>query len=339
MNPITKKISKLKRQNIILKTKKIKAKAFEESTNPQKITKKNMYALLEADKALIQNPTELHDFTVLYQYLPVIFPTNSYFIAKMIINNKRLLESSEKQFNHLYVGFLPRHINSNEWLIKYVENTMRQKAPQENIQLSSIQKFVRQSVNFAAARNNFKQKYIRTNITEQMKIGKDENHLFHYRGWHYFARHGCECDRLFREHLRAGMTIRGIDYRSVQLGIEANADLWRDQAMNQSFKNWLKVYFEAIKLKDLELRKIDVKILIAFIQAYQKNWKKIRLHEYYQHHREFIDELDLSTPGMMLSAKKVEQLKQKNERMREILEHFLYKNHEREDKEEMDNSK
>ncbi len=301
----------------IEKLRSLKKLKIEKETAPRVIREGNLYALLDADRDLIKEPSDLHELILLYQYLPVIFP-NDRVILSEIINSERVRNASLQETTAPFVNFLAYRISSNEWLVNYIQKVLQTRVPQENIKTSVIKRFVEQSVNFAAARDDFKQRYIRLNITEQMKYGKVENRLPLDHGYFYFTKYD-DCDKIFREHLRCSMIVRGLDYQTVQLGIEANANLWRDQVMNQAFENKFNLYLAMIGAKNLGKRKIDRKVFCMLKQIYRENWKKIRMHEYYQLHHEFIDKLGLATRDMKLSPKKIQRIKQQNANLRNLL--------------------
>lgn len=311
------KLRKFIRIKKIEKLRSLKKLKIEKEAAPQVIREGNLYALLDADRDLIKEPSDLQQLILLYQYLPVIFPSDRVILSE-IINSERVRNASLQETTAPVVNFLVYRISSNKWLVNYIQKVLQTRVPQENIKTSVIKRFVEQSVNFAAARDNFKQRYIRLNITEQMKYGKIENRLPLDHGYFYFIQYD-DCDKIFREHLRCSMIIRGLDYQTVQLGIEANANLWRDQVMNQAFENKFNLYMTIIGGKNLGKRKIDRKVFCMLKQIYQENWKKIRMHEYYQLHHEFIDKLGLATRDMKLSPKKIERIKQQNAYLRNLL--------------------
>ncbi|MBR4418418.1 MAG: hypothetical protein IKT33_00240 [Clostridia bacterium] len=311
------KLRKFIRIKKIEKLRSLKKLKIEKEAAPQTIRKGNLYAMLDADRDLIKEPSDLHELILLYQYLPVIFPSDSVILWK-IIDNERVRNATSNEAKAPVVNFLAYRITSNEWLVNYIQKVLQTRVPQENIKTSVIKRFVEQSVNFAAARDDFKQRYIRVNITKQMKYGKVKNRLPLDHGYFYFAKYD-DCDKIFREHLRCSMMMRGLDYQSVQLGIEANADLWRDQVMNQAFENKFNQYLAMIGAENLGKRKIDSKIFKTLKAVYQKNWKKIRMYDYYQFHHEFIDKLGLATSDMKLSPKKIERIKQQNANLRNLL--------------------
>lgn len=294
------KFNKLKR----VKTLK-KQKVLKKAELPQRIKSKDLYAMLEADQAMLDKQEDVSGLILLYQYLPAIFPDNQ-IIKRLLINNKRIDKVFNGSRKALIAEFLPYHVCDEEWLILYVQNVMQQQVPHVNINIETITNFVKKSPNFKNALDAFKQRFIHEKIVHQMTYRKELKDLPIDRGYLDFADKWA-CDRLFRDHLRAWFIKLGFDYYNVQIGIESNAKLWRRKAMEQTFENLFNncIYFKP----DGKLAKAEQMLLNRVKQIYKKAWLQVREYEYYQYNKQFVDECGTRTPAMKMSPEQLKRLK------------------------------
>ena len=99
--------------------------------------------------------------------------------------------------------------------------------------------------------------------------------------------------------------MKGFDRNTIETNLEKNADIWRKPTMRQAFENVcnLEIFVHDFPQDDLRQKEFYRKK-----HAYRKLWLKYREYEYYQKHKQFIDNLGMATDSMKLSNQEASQL-------------------------------
>lgn len=256
---------------------------------------------------------EMKDIRVLCNNLKHIFPEqNAVDVGVACLEH----QTAKARAKHTYTDdYLPLHTRDNVWLTKYVTNVIAEYEPQQRLRAKHVENFVANSSAFDVMRNEYEQRVIRAQIPFLLNESTpnclmDENCCpYNYKDLPNF-------DQFFRNEVIRSMGRFGINEHNIEIALERNADLWRQQTMVQSFEN---AYYP---LSTDTYKSIAPwwKAFNNLKQAHQAAWLKVREYEYYQDHHEIIDELGLATESMQMKPSELARAKKqllKFERMRD----------------------
>ena len=178
--------------------------------------------------------------------------------------------------------YLPYHLKDTRWMIQYLTNYF------ESCNLHydpyTVQKIVAGFQPFWDARNAYKQRLIKAQIQYAIKTEK-LNGLMEISP--LILRNRPDYDRLFRSEISDGIAKLGIEKKFIEIGLESNADLWRTPTMVRSFVN--RYYPRGTQ---------DPQNIMP---QHCKWWLKKREYEYYQEHKDSVDNYGLETRNMDLN--------------------------------------
>ena len=281
------------------------------------------------------------NFRMLDQFLYDLFPTKHQIAASM---QNICLDDNAQRGHTLTMKDLPYHTRDNIWLAKYVTNAIKQLMkfnedpekchntfakqflPYRNLDgktdlttpdntqpnvkpLPNIVQYVAAGPNFDKYRCRYEQTLVQQYInclSRGMHPAKET-----YAGLQGIN----DYDQFFRCRVVQAMVDLGIDRHSIEISLEINADMWRNQAMHQAFKNIYHAELDETNLCTLLINQ-NPQLFSALIQwreiraKHRRLWLKKREWAYYQKHQAIIDELGLATPNMLLNPEQVKRLDQ-----------------------------
>ncbi len=268
--------------------------------------------------------------------LRTIFPSEDY-----ILENMKNIKLKDRMCSMSYhKGFLLYHTTDENWLAKYLElsynNLVRLRSarmsPSEQIGLikkvpfSYIRSYVANSPKFEALCSRYKQNLVGAYIQITQNSTQDD----------FFAKNLVKVadlqhpqyERLLRDRIVGAMLQLGLDKFSIDLGIELNACLWRQNAREKTFAN----NFRAYDMKNL----VGSKGLMAkyapdkwarltnMAEKLYDKWSQLADYNYYQQYGTAIDQLGLATPNMLITDDKAAKLEEEVESLRFTFECKLY---------------
>ena len=269
---------------------------------------------------------------ILDQYLYDLFPLRGD-LAESVRNLQ--IDDATKQGRTLTMQDLPYHTRDNAWLAQYVTYAIGQlrefnrdpenvtnrfakrllpyqggaTAPTAVVPLPNIAAYVATAPSFDKYRCRYEQALTKEYIN-CLTLG-----LQPAEATHAGIQNKHDYDQFFRCRVVQAMVDVGIDRHSIEVSLETNAELWRDQAMVRAFKN---TYHAELDQPNLCRFLIDQhpELFQSLIQwreiraKHQKLWLKHREYAYYQKHHAIIDELGLATPNMLLTPDQAKRLGQ-----------------------------
>ena len=206
-------------------------------------------------------------------------------------------------------NFLPHNLvvklNDNEWLAKYLQLRIKYlmansglsksitKMPQD-IPLAMVERYVVKSTKLKQKRLAFKDKIVKACIAYCQKNDEDCTTFY-----------GVQYVDLLRTKIYASGIELGIGFKEMDYSIEKHADLWRDEAINVTVHNLLKMDSHFLgEDKRATLRDIDAMTMSEFeareaeLIALLKADYELR---YYKSHQHSIDKCGKKTPMMKLN--------------------------------------
>lgn len=260
-----------------------------------------------------------------------LFPNQEYINA-----NLKNLTPVQKNVKYYKKNFLPFHTRDTFWLANYLEQVFNQtqalkkfssQRAHVGVTLSYIKKYVEESPKFDAVRNYYEQNLVRAYINMTLDYQADD---FFSKGIvKTDERNALNYDQLFRNRVVNAMTFLGVERGSIEIGLEANADLWRDKVKRQTFfNNYSMDNMNAVVSPDGILAKNAPnrwkKLTNMGSKLYQR-WSDLNDYQYYQQHHAVIDKLGTATPNMLITTEKANKLELDTDAMAFEFECLLYK--------------
>lgn len=252
------------------------------------------------NKQTIRKESREKIFNLLDEHVSEFFPKN----GKWYSNCFRQPQEIEKVN-------LPCHLNDFEWLADFMIQTYNIKYIDREIVLD----YVKNSQKFNDARNKYKKEIVKWQINWMSSGGDNwicDDDLFMF---------GKDCDIIFRKGIVDTLLAIGLDFDTIEEGIEKNSKLWREGYMRVAFYN---VYGMINFSLDGNVRSN----LEEPTQEHFENWEKLRLYEYYIKHKESVDKYGKILPAMQMTEEEVRKLKiwLNDEHKKRIKEIEAYKN-------------
>lgn len=207
-------------------------------------------------------------------------------------NNGRWSRNCFKQPKEVEYGNLPCHLRDNAWMSKLMYNVLLDKGifiPQQ-----TIKSFIDNSQLFADLRHE-----------HELRIVKWQINWIRNGGANWLMPEGyCEMAELFSEDvdkiIRGGVlkTLKaiGMDEDVIEEGLEKYSDIWRTSAMELGYSH---VYEPVVYMYGTP-EKAD--------EDHKKNWIANREYEYYQEHKNSVDNYGTITPAMQMTPEEHSKL-------------------------------
>lgn len=216
-----------------------------------------------------------------------------------------------KRSSDLIMINLPCHVRDDLWLAKML------KKDQKLLYISSsdILQFVKNSTFFNEKRFEYERLIIKWQIYWMTYGGENWIVDDSYGGQLIYL--SPQYDLGFRKGIVDTLTKIGINIDAIEEGIEKNAYIWRDHAMNMAFANEYAF--------DSDFEENDQESLRDF----KEKWLKMRKYEYYQRHKDSVDKYGIVEPDMLLSddeaTQLMAQLEQKHKEIESIIKKYMEK--------------
>lgn len=195
-----------------------------------------------------------------------------------------------KRPNDLSMEFLPCHLRDELWLAKMLKINQNEKLFPFSIR--EILEYVKTSEFFKQKRHEYELEIVKW----QMKFIRDGG-----EGW--LCSDDCgiyspSCDIVFRKGVVDTLLAIGMNKDAIEEGIEKNANLWRENFMEQAFSHrYEPVFF---------LSKVQVG---PAEEEHKEKWLKMRRYEYYQRHKKSVDKYGVIEPSMIMTIEEVNETK------------------------------
>lgn len=188
---------------------------------------------------------------------------------------------------------LPCHLRDDLWLAKM----LKQNQKLYFLSTNKVLEFVKTSKLFQEKRKEYEQEIVRWQISYMQHGGE---------GWLASKEYGEEfitfspnIDIGFRKGIVDTLMAIGMNKDAIEEGIEKNAPKWRNALMERAFENEYESVFLSIYNYDLP----------PVVPEFKANWLKLRIYEYYQRHKDYVDKYGVVEPDMLLSNDEVLKLK------------------------------
>ena len=234
-----------------------------------------------------------------------IFPQTKEDVEKIIFSG--IYKDGKPKSDRIYtVDYLPLHLHDDEWLMNYVATVMQMNRPNCKVLNRAIRYFIKKSTAFQKCRADFERlvtgvqaKYMITTAVPNALMKNTLPTAFMLKNENNY-------DVKFRQEVINVMTANGASVENVEQALEEHADVWRKKTMIIAFEN---EYYPLIDIvHDNEKASGWWKRLAKVKQGHQAVWLKRREYDYYQQHKELIDQLGLATPNMKINKYQLKHL-------------------------------
>ena len=215
----------------------------------------------------------------------------------------------ERRKEHSMI-FLPSHLHDSDWLVAMF-NERIPNFPKEVIEI-----YINTNPYFEKKRDKYEQEIVKWQIRYMLNGGDgwicdDEFYMFNP-----------DCDKVFRDGIFKTLTAINMDEERVEEGIEKNRDLWLEKWIKTAFNNIYDSFWDFFSIDDLPKVSED----------HFNMWRRLRIYEYYNDHKNFVDKYGKVLDGMIMKDEEVEELKKKLDiedfKRHKVIEEF-HKNHPR----------
>ncbi|MCQ2382357.1 MAG: hypothetical protein MJ060_00745 [Clostridia bacterium] len=185
------------------------------------------------------------------------------------------------------------------------------------VKKSSVKKFIAIDTEFENARLNYEADIIRAQIKFMLTFirpnglllsagNQNPESIFAPKIYHpMISRFEKDVDKSFRQGVIDSLKLLGLDQHLIEVGLEKNANIWRENTMTDAFYN-------QHKLASLTTEQCIDRVFLHKCYSVRDNlknvWLRQREYEYYQDHQTIINELDLATPNMKISFEEAQNL-------------------------------
>lgn len=237
-------------------------------------------------------------------------------LAKYMLNLAKDEIKQEEQL-HQYLQKLTEEVEAKYPYInkEYQNLPYKNVTPNSKITLATVKKFIETDSEFEIARINYEADIIRAQIEFMISsnqpnglllgtYNQNNNDLFTSTNYHPFiSRLQKNTDKLFRQGAINSLKLLGIDQHLIEVNLEKHANLWRNDTMQDAFFNQHPIPLATDDYLNLHTSYYMREIL-------KLDWLRQREYQYYQDHKEIIDELNLATPNMKMTKEEAEILNQ-----------------------------
>ncbi len=210
------------------------------------------------------------------------------------------------------VDNLPVHIADDRWLANYIVEELKFLAPDSNLSVDKVLKYVKTSSEFQQARLDFEARLAKALIVDANTGMTDKTSAYKKRACLY------EYDEAFRNKIIGYMQVLGGDAYQAELSLEVNANLWRQQSMERAFDEYF--YPQQAMPKDEQ----SYAECCAFREKHRAKWLKYREFTYFSNHTDVVRKAGTVTDNMCISQHEyfntIKELNDYNQIRRDLLE-------------------
>jgi len=204
-----------------------------------------------------------------------------------------------KKSKAIRMGNLPCNLRDDEWLAMMLRDNQKLYF----LSVNRIYKYITTSKFFEEKRHEYELEIVKWQINWMKNDGE---------GWICRNEYGSDCgilmptcDLWFRKGIVDTLMAIDIDLDAIEEGIEKHADLWRDSYMEKAFKNEFEPVFY-IEKEETPLASDE----------HKEKWLKMRRYEYYQSHKDSVDNYGVVSDDMKMSQEEVKKLEKELEIMK-----------------------
>lgn len=209
------------------------------------------------------------------------------------------------------VDNLPIHIDDDRWLAKYIAEELKLLAPDSNLSVDKVLKYVKISPEFQQARLDFEARLAKALIVDANTEMTDQTSAYTKRACLY------EYDEVFRNKIISYMQVLGGNAHQAELSLEVNANLWRQQSMERAFDEYF--YPQQAMPKDEQ----SYAKCCEFREKHRAKWLKYREFTYFSNHANVVREAGTITDNMCISQHEyfntVKKLNEYNQTCRKLM--------------------
>ena len=187
------------------------------------------------------------------------------------------------------VDELPFHLRDINWLTNYVIDYLHNAEPTVEFNAEEVKDFLQKSPAVKHARDNFEQSLIKSLIKCNLhtdKCNQSKNKISRSRNMICY-------EELFRNKILYSADTLGLDHHRAELTLETNAGLWRKEIMKRGF---LEHYYS-------DSTQLNHKQYLAWYNLAKKHfskWFKCREFEYFDKHKNILNEANAVTDNMKI---------------------------------------
>lgn len=209
------------------------------------------------------------------------------------------------------VDNLPIHLDNDRWLAKYIAEELKFLAPDSNLSVDKVLKYVKTSPEFQQARLDFEARLTKALIVDANLEKTDETNVCMKRACLY------EYDEVFRNKIIGYLQVLGGDAYQTELSLENNANLWRQQSMERAFDEF---FYPQYAMPQDEQCYAEC---CAFREKHRAKWLKYREFTYFSNHADVVREAGTVTDNMCISQHEyfntVKELNEYNQTCRKLM--------------------
>lgn len=210
------------------------------------------------------------------------------------------------------VDNLPIHLDDDRWLAKYIAEELKLLAPDSNLSVDKVLKYVKTAPEFQQARLDFEARLTKALIIDANLEKTDETNVGTKRACLY------EYDEVFRNKIIGYLQVLGGDAYQAELSLESNANLWRQQSMVRAFDEF---FYPQYAMPQDEQSYAEC---CAFREKHRARWLKYREFTYFGNHADVVREAGTVTDNMCISQLEyfntVKKLNEYNQTRRKLME-------------------
>lgn len=231
-------------------------------------------------------------------------------LPKIFINNEEVNDILEKEIKNFFPNngewsgicfiqpsevdniYLPCHLRDNDWMSKLLYEDLNKKGifiPQP-----TIKNFMDQSKSFANLRHEHELRIVKWQINW---ICNNGNNWIMPKGYNEFTLlFGEDVDKMIRGGVVETLRTIGMNGDVIEEGLEKYSDIWRLSAMTRGFSHLYEPAEFMAETKDFADK------------DHKKNWLADREYQYYQTHKNSVDNYGTLTPAMQMTPEEHDEL-------------------------------
>ena len=263
------------------------------------------------------------DYTVLMQQLPTLFPTPQQLDVQLANLKRTKRESFTVDYS---TDQLLYHTRDNDWLSKYLLQTVKKQVPDSQLTWQHASMFVQHVDDFDRARTAYERNVVEAQIRYMLNHDEINGLLPAFYSRHDTARYSLCYDYEFRAALVNGLAMNThIPYDTIVETVERRTDLWLRPTMSQTFLNHMgDDYYDVLRIYQKQ-QPAQADAVEKTQLIHREIWLQLRENDYYTQHQAVIDRLGTATPAMRLPEKAVAKLKQAYFKSDEKLQSLMQK--------------
>lgn len=226
-------------------------------------------------------------------------------IKNFFPNSGHWYDNCFRQPSEVGYGNMPCHLRDNAWMSQLLHKVLKDK--RIYIKPHAIKQFMDNSETFAELRHQHELKIVEWQIDWVMSGG--ENWLMPKGTDEFSLLFSEDVDKIIRGGVVKTLRAIGMDAEVIEEGLEKYADIWRPSAMERGFGH----KYEPVVFMVGTPGKAD--------KEHKQNWIADREYQYYQAHKNSVDNYGTRTPAMQMTPEEHSQLveileKQNKQRIR-----------------------